>query len=120
MIIKGCSRSAPKQLAKHLLRADTNERVEILELASPTGDLTEAFRDWQCLADGTLGTKGLYHANIDPEARYDMNIEQWHRAGDVLEEALGLQGLPRAVVLHEKKGRQHVHVGKRPIFAVLD
>lgn len=110
MIIKGSSRSAPKQLAKHLLRTDTNEQVRILELTSPTGNLTEAFRDWQCLADGTLGTKGLYHANIDPEARYDMNLEQWHRAADVLEEALGLQGQPRAVVLHEKKGRQHIHV----------
>ena len=110
MIIKGGSRAAPNQLGKHLLRTDTNERVEILELQSPTGDLTEALRDWQVLADGTRGTKGLYHANIDPDARYKMTPEQWQRSVDVLEEKLGFQGQPRAIVLHEKEGRQHIHV----------
>ena len=110
MIIKGGSRSAPSQLGRHLLRADTNERVEILELQSPTGDLNEALRDWQFLADGTRGTKGLYHANIDPDSRYGMTPEQWKRAVDVLEEKLGFQGQPRAIVMHEKHGRQHIHV----------
>lgn len=110
MIIKGSSRSGPKQLAAHLQRSDTNERVEILELQSPTGDLHEALRDWQVLAAGTHGTKGLYHANIDPDARYAMTPEQWQRAVILLEEELGFQGQPRAVVLHEKHGRQHIHV----------
>src|SRR4051812_1614801 len=110
MIIKGHSRGSPAKLAKHLLRADTNERVSILELQSPAGELKEAFRDWQVLAEGTKGTKGLYHANIDPEAHYKMTPEQWTRAVDVLEEELGLKGHPRAVVMHEKEGRQHIHV----------
>lgn len=110
MIIKGGSRAAPRQLARHLQRTDTNERVKVLELQSPTGDLNEAFRDWQFLATGTRGSKGLYHANIDPDARYTMTPEQWQRAVDVLEEELGFQGQPRAVVLHEKHGRQHIHV----------
>src|SRR5439155_11414691 len=34
----------------------------------------------------------------------------WFRAVDTLETELGLSGQPRAVVLHEKNGRQHVHV----------
>jgi hypothetical protein len=110
MIIKGGSRAAPTQLGKHLLRADTNERVEILQLLSPTGNLTEALRDWQVLAGGTNGSKGLYHANIDPDARYKMTPEQWQRSVDVLEEKLGLQGQPRVIVLHEKEGREHIHV----------
>jgi hypothetical protein len=110
MIIKGGSRAAPRQLARHLLRADTNERVEVLELQSPTGDLNEALRDWQCLADGTRGTKGLYHANIDPDGRYTMTPEQWQRSVDALEKELGLTGQPRAVVMHEKHGREHIHV----------
>lgn len=110
MIIKGGSRAAPKQLGRHLLRTDTNERVQILELQSPIGDLTEALRDWQFLAGGTRGEKGLYHANIDPDARYTMTPDQWRRAVEVLEEKLGFQGQPRAVVLHEKHGRQHIHV----------
>jgi hypothetical protein len=110
MIIKGGSRSGPRQLARHLSRTDTNERVQVLELQSPTGDLTEALRDWQTLADGTRGTKGLYHANIDPAAGYTMSPEQWRRSVDVLEQELGLTGQPRTIVMHEKNGREHIHV----------
>lgn len=110
MIIKGTSRAGPGQLAKHLQRTDTNERVEILELQSPSERLYEAFLDWQVISEGTRGTKGLYHANIDPDADYPMTKEQWQRAVSVLEEELGYQGQPRAVVLHEKHGRTHIHV----------
>lgn len=110
MIIKGGSRGAPAQLARHLQRRDTNENVHILELQSPAGDLHEAFRDWQTLVEGTRGTKGLYHANIDPAKDYVMTREQWERAVAVLEKELGLEGQPRAVVLHEKHGREHIHV----------
>jgi hypothetical protein len=110
MIIKGGSRAGPRQLARHLQRADTNERVEILQLDSPTGNLNEALRDWQFISTGTRGSKGLYHANIDPDARYTMTADQWKIAVDRLEKELGLDGQPRAVVMHEKHGRQHIHV----------
>lgn len=109
MIIKGKSRAGPSQLARHLGRADTNERVEILQLDS-AGTPAEAFRDWQTYTLATKGRLGLYHANIDPDAKYRMTPEQWTRAVDILEEELGLQGQPRAVVMHEKHGRQHIHV----------
>jgi hypothetical protein len=110
MVIKGGSRAGPKQLATHLLRTDTNERVQILDLHSPIEDLRETFRDWQVLSEGTRGSLGLYHANIDPAQDYQMTGEQWLRCVDVLEKELGLEGQPRAVVLHEKHGRQHIHV----------
>ncbi|MCC5981165.1 MAG: relaxase/mobilization nuclease domain-containing protein [Oceanicaulis sp.] len=110
MIIKGKSRGGPKQLATHLLRADTNERVTVLELQSTHTELADAFKEWQMIAGGTQGKRGLYHANIDPDARYTMTAEQWHRSVEVLERELGLDGQPRAVVLHEKHGRQHLHV----------
>lgn len=110
MIIKGKSRSGPKQLATHLLRADTNERVEILELQSSAQTLGDAFKEWQLIAEGTKGKRGLYHANIDPAEQYSMTASQWVRAVEVLERELGLDGQPRAVVLHEKNGRQHIHV----------
>jgi hypothetical protein len=57
MIIKGGSRAGPQQLARHLQRADTNERVEILQLDSPTGNLNEALRDWQFISTGTRGSR---------------------------------------------------------------
>jgi hypothetical protein len=110
MIIKGGSRAGPQQLAAHLLRADTNERIDILELDSAVDDLAATFRDWQTLSEGTRGTKGLYHVNIDPDARYTMTPQQWAEAVAVLERELGFDGQPRAVVLHEKKGRQHIHI----------
>jgi hypothetical protein len=110
MIIKGDSRGGPVQLARHLLRMDTNETVNIVQLDSPTGSLREALRDWQLISAGTRGSKGLYHANISPDARYAMSPEQWQRAVDVLEKELGFDGQPRVVVVHEKFGRQHIHV----------
>ena len=39
MIIKGGSRAGPGQLAAHLQRTDTNERVELLQLDSGIDDL---------------------------------------------------------------------------------
>jgi hypothetical protein len=110
MIIKGGSRSGPEQLARHLQRRDTNETVDILELQSPAPNLNEALQDWQTLSEGTLGTKGLYHVNIDPAKEYVMSLEQWQRCVEVLEKELGFEGQPRAVVVHEKQGRKHVHV----------
>lgn len=110
MIIKGGSRAGPEQLAKHLQRRDTNEMVDILELQSPAPNLDEAFRDWQTLSEGTRGKKGLYHVNIDPAKEYVMSLEQWARCVDVLEKELGFDGQPRAVVMHQKHGRQHLHV----------
>ena len=111
MIIKGGSRANPTQLARHLMREDQNEIVRVVQCdSSPTGNLRDAFSDMQLLTIGTKGTKGLYHAQINPDARYDMTPEQWTRAANVLEEELGFQGQPRTVVLHQKKGRPHLHV----------
>lgn len=121
MIINGGSRGSARGyvpwLGNHLTRTDTNERIEVLELQSahdgqqPERErLTETFRDWQALCAATNGTAGLYHANIDPAKDYAMTREQWQRAVDVLEKELGLEGQPRAVVLHEKEGRAHIHV----------
>src|ERR1700733_6754394 len=83
-------------------------------LQQTAAKLIEVFRDWQVLTEGTKqGRDGLYHAEISPEARYaaTMTPEQWKRAADILGEELGLQGQPRAVVLHGgTDGRKHLHV----------
>lgn len=111
MIIKGKSRAAPMRLAKHLERTDTNEHVEMLEFRDvPLENLEHALRHMQMLTAGTRGTKGLYHANIDPHADYPMTREQWERCADVLEQELGLEGQPRVIVMHKKEGREHIHV----------
>ena len=110
MVIKGKSRSAASQLAAYLQRLGKNERIEILEHNSPHATLSGSFRDWEILAEATQGEKSLYHAQINPDARYTMTPEQWQRAADVLEAELGLTDHPRAIVLHERDGREHIHV----------
>lgn len=110
MVIKGKSRSGASQLAAYLQRIGKNERIEILEHHSPHATLGGSFRDWEILAGGTQGEKSLYHAQINPDARYAMTPEQWQRAADVLEAELGLKDHPRAIVLHERDGREHIHV----------
>src|SRR5215831_14730905 len=105
MIVKGASRSGPRQLAVYLMRLerwDTGEPTELLELQSPwaagvddedrertAGQLIEAFRDWQTLVEGTKqGRDGLYHAEISPAPEYarTMTNEEWVRAADLLGE----------------------------------
>jgi len=56
--------------------------------------------------------KGLYHVviNPDPEASRQMTAADWHRAADILEAETGFTGQKRIMVLHEKKGRLHMHV----------
>jgi Relaxase/Mobilisation nuclease domain len=111
MIIKGGSRAKPADLAAHLQRTDTNERVLVLEVAWGSQDLRQAFSDWQDLVAMTKqGELGLYHVNIDPHQDYTMSGEQWAYAIQKLEAELGLEGQPRAVVMHVKHGREHVHV----------
>ena len=39
-----------------------------------------------------------------------MTKEQWQRCVEVLEKELGFEGQPRVVVMHEKHGREHIHV----------
>ena len=111
MVIKGKSRTNGGQLAAYLLKLDGNERIQIIEHNSPHETLSETFRDWEVLADGVDGKKYLYHAQINPEARYAMTPEQYERAADVLETELRFTGQPRVIVFHEKDdGRQHAHV----------
>ncbi|WP_245843653.1 relaxase/mobilization nuclease domain-containing protein [Niastella vici] len=57
-------------------------------------------------------TKGLYHVVINPkpgEARM-MTREQWFRAAEIIEQQRGFVGQKRVMVMHEKKGRLHMHV----------
>jgi len=129
MIAKGAARGDPRQLGPYLMRTgryDTGEKARLLELRSPwaagidgnnektAGLLSEAFSDWQTWCEGTKqGRDGLYHAQINPASKYaqKMTDEQWLRSVDIMEEELGFQGQPRAVVWQEgEDGRHHLHV----------
>lgn len=111
MIIKGKSRAAPQQLATHLGNAEKNERVGLVETRGTVAqDLRGALVEMGAHAAGTNCEKPLYHAAISPEPPHLLTDEQRIQAIDALEAKLGLHGHARIVVMHEKLGRQHIHV----------
>ena len=110
MIIQGGSRSNATQLGRYLLNEAANDRVDVLGVPGHARDLTEAIQDMERMGQMTQGQKTLYHAQINPAPGYEMQPDEWGRSVEVLAEALGLEEQPRAVVLHENKGRTHAHV----------
>ncbi|MBO9499551.1 MAG: relaxase/mobilization nuclease domain-containing protein [Novosphingobium sp.] len=111
MIIKGKSRSGPAGLARHLGNTEKNERVRLVETRGTVAcDLRGALIEMDALAVGTRCELPLYHANIDPQPPHRLTPEQMMQSVDAVEKELGLEGQPRVVVLHEKEGREHLHV----------
>jgi len=111
MIIKGKARAAPGELASHLSNVEKNEKVRLLETRGPVADdLHGALVEMDAYAAGTRCRRSLYHAAISPAPPHRLSDEQRTRAIDLLEEKLGLTGQARVVVMHEKEGREHIHV----------
>lgn len=111
MIIKGKSRSGPRQLAAHLGNAEKNERITLLETRGVIAeDLRGALVEMDAYAAGTKCEKSLYHAAMSPEPPHRLSPEQRSQAIDALEEKMGFSGHARVVVMHEKLGREHIHV----------
>ena len=111
MIVKGGARSAGGFFAKHLMKAEDNERVTITEMKGLYAeDLPEAFRELKALAAGSRGKDYFYHASMNPREDERLTPEQWDFAVDRLEHNLGLDGHARFQVEHEKEGRTHRHI----------
>lgn len=114
-MINGAARGAAGNLAAHLQRTDTNERVTLLEIRGVDArDIDGALSDMEVIGSGARSRLPLYHANIDTAPDELMTAEQNHRAVDRLEAELGFAGQPRVVVEHQKEGpggmRVHLHV----------
>jgi hypothetical protein len=106
VVIKGNARGSPADLAKHLKRTDTNERVTVIALRGVAAhDLAGALREMDALGAALRTERTLYHASINIRADEQMTPAQRDHAIDRLEAALGLTGQPRAIVEHEKQGR---------------
>lgn len=115
MILKGNARSGARKLASHLLNTHDNDHVTLHSVEGfGTGEFREALLVAEALKNGTRCQKEFYSLSINPPegdqgkdcANRDKIIDAANRA----EESLGLEGLPRAIVFHEKHGRQHAHV----------
>ena len=111
MVIKGTSCAGARRLATHLMRTDTNERAEVLELTGvAASDLRGSLLEMEAVAAGTRSTKPFYHASINTRADEKLTDEQRAYAINRLEEKLGLSDQARIVVLHFKEGREHCHI----------
>jgi hypothetical protein len=113
MIINGGSRSNWRFFSQHLMKAEENERVEIMDIRGLVAEnVLEAFREMRDWADFSGGRckNFFYHANINPREGEVLTPEQWEQATDTLETNLGLAGHSRFIVEHEKDGRTHRHV----------
>lgn len=107
MIIKGHS-STGRGLGAYLLH-DKNARAEVWDIRGdlPRG-LSETLNDWRSVTLGTACTKPLYHAQLNPDRV--LSPDEWQTALAIFEKEMGFENQPRAVVLHEHKGREHLHL----------
>lgn len=116
MIIKGGARAGGRELAIHLERRDTNEKVRLFgtdQVAAKS--VRGALAEMEAIASASRSTKPLYHVSISPDEDERLTDEQWGLAADTLGDALGLTGHQRVMVLHTKVGktgvvRQHAHL----------
>ena len=110
MILKGSQRSGGLQLASHLLKTDENEHVEIHELRGfLSDDLHGAFQEAHAVSKGTRAKQYLFSLSLNPPQEEQVPIEVFEAAIDQIEQRLGLDDQPRAIVFHEKEGRRHAH-----------
>jgi len=113
MIIKGTEHNNGRNLARYLLRSKENETCRLWELRDSASDrLTKSLTDWELIGRcKTKGSKILYHAHIRVCDDERMTAGQWHETIAKLEQHLGFNNCPRAIVGHEhaQKGL-HVHI----------
>lgn len=110
MILKASQRGGGQDLAAHLMRVDDNEHVLVHELRGFASDnLKGAFKESEAISRGTNCRQYLFSLSLNPPAGENVPVETFEGAIGQIEERLGLQDQPRAIVFHEKEGRRHAH-----------
>lgn len=110
MILKGNQRGGGRQLAAHLLNAHDNEHVEVHDLRGfVADDLPGAFHEAYGVSRGTRAKQFLFSLSLNPPRDAKVSTAAFENAIASVEERLGLQDQPRAIVFHEKEGRRHAH-----------
>lgn len=114
MILVGNQRGGAKDLALHLMK-DENERVVVHEIRGfVSDDLASAFQESYAMSRATKCKQHLFSLSLNPPHNAEVSSVDFENAVDRAEQALGLQGQPRAIVFHEKTGsdgqvRKHAH-----------
>jgi hypothetical protein len=111
MILKGSQRGGPRQLAAHLLNQKDNDHVTVQEVRGfVSGDLYGAMAETVAISKGTRCRQPIFSLSLNPPKDANTPLSSFIDAADRAETALGLEGQPRAIVIHEKEGRRHAHV----------
>jgi len=110
MILKASQRGGPRQLAAHLMNIDDNEHVTLLDVRGfVSQDLRGAMTEIVAIAKGTRCVQPIFSLSLNPPKDGDASLDQLMDAVERAEQAVGLRGQPRAIVIHEKNGRRHAH-----------
>lgn len=110
MILKASQRGGGKQLAQHLLNAIDNEHVEVHSMRGFTSDdLTGAMKEAHAISLGTRCRQFLFSISLNPPEEASVSPETFEEVLARIEAKTGLEGQPRAVVLHTKEARTHCH-----------
>ena len=110
MILHGNSRGGARDLAIHLMRDVSNDHVELYQVRGfMSDDLFEALDEVDALSRGTRCEKFLFSLSLSPPKDAHVRAEDFEKAIDKAEEALGLLGQPRAIVFHEKGDQRDRH-----------
>lgn len=111
MILKAKERGDASQLARYLLALRDNDHVALHELRGfVSDDLAGAFAEADAIARGTRCKNYLFSMSLNPPPGAAAGVDTFERAMERIEQKLGLENQPRAVVFHEKDGRRHAHV----------
>lgn len=110
MILKGSQRAGGQNLAAHLMRTDDNEHVRLHELRGFASDnLKDAFKEAEAISLGSRCKQYLFSLSLSAPADAHVSAETYEHTIDQIEERLGLQSQPRAIVMHTKENRTHAH-----------
>lgn len=114
MILHGNQRGGYRDLAVHLTKPE-NERVVVHELRGfIADDLEGAFQESYAISKGTRCKQHLFSLSLNPPTHADVSPDDFEKAANLAEKRLGLEGQPRALVFHDKRGedgklRRHAH-----------
>lgn len=111
MILKASQRAGGSQLAAHLLNTQDNDHVTVHDLRGfVADDLHEAFQEAYAVSKGTRAKQYLFSLSLNPPPNETVPVETFEAAIKQVEQRLGLENQPRAIVLHEKGDRcGHAH-----------
>ncbi|WP_300037160.1 relaxase/mobilization nuclease domain-containing protein [uncultured Roseobacter sp.] len=109
MILVGNQRGGATNLALHLMKNE-NEQVQIHQIRGfASNDLESAFRESYAMARATKCKQHLFSLSLNPPHEASLTAQDFENTVDRAEKQLGLEGQPRAIVIHTKNGRQHAH-----------